>query len=78
MTISIAAAKNWVNVSARIAAENIDQTKIGNRPQVIPGARMWMIVTRKFSPLRMDERPKVMIAMLKKTCPLAFFTLSGG
>src|SRR5581483_11587851 len=76
--MSIAAAKNCVKVSASMAAANIDQTKIGRRPQVIPLARMWMMVTRKFRPPRIDDRPKVMIARLKKIWPYAFLTLSGG
>ncbi len=35
----------------------MDQTKSGNRPQVIPCARRrWMVVT-KFTPVRIDEKP---------------------
>ena len=49
---------------------NIDQTKMGRRPQVIPGARMKMIVTRKFRPPRMEVRPNVMMARLKRICAL--------
>ncbi len=45
---------------------------------VMPGARMKTIVTRKFRPPRMDERPKVMIARLKKIWPWALVVLSGG
>ena len=40
ITISIAAAKNWVKISASQLAAKIAQTKIGRRPQVMPGARM--------------------------------------
>ena len=36
-TMSIAAAKTWVNVRARMLVANIAQTKIGSRPQVMPG-----------------------------------------
>src|SRR3990172_5725614 len=77
VTNVMAAAKNCVNVSARMDAANMDQTNMGRRPQVIPGERRWVMVTRKFKPPRIEERPKVMIAMLKKIWPLAFLTLSG-
>ncbi len=57
---------------------NIAHTKIGSRPHVMPGARRWMIVTRKFSPPRMEDRPNVIIARQKNVCPAAFRRLSGG
>ncbi len=75
--MSIAAAKNCVNVRAMQLAATIDQTKIGMRIRLIPGARMKMTVTRKLRPPRIDERPKVMIARLKNIWPWAFVVLSG-
>ena len=35
----------------------IDQTNSGSRNQVIPGARSLWMVTMKFSPVRIDEKP---------------------
>ena len=46
-----------------------DQTKIGIFIRLMPGARMNMIVTRKLRPPRMDDSPKVMMAIVKKTWP---------
>ena len=40
----------------------IDQTNSGSRNQVIPGARIWWIVTMKFRPVRIDENPVMKIA----------------
>jgi hypothetical protein len=31
--------------------------KSGSRPQVIPGARILWIVTMKFSPVKIEEKP---------------------
>ncbi len=77
-TISSAAAKNWVKIRAIQLVAYIAHTKIGSRPQVIPGARRWWIVTRKFRPPRIDDSPKVMIARLNRTWPAALRTDSGG
>jgi hypothetical protein len=35
----------------------IDQTNSGSRNQVMPGARILWIVTMKFRPVRIDEKP---------------------
>ncbi len=34
------------------------QTNSGNRVQVMPGARIVCTVTRKFMPVRIDEKPR--------------------
>ena len=45
------------------------QTSSGIRQKVIPGARMVMIVTRKLSAARIEEKPANWTPMLKKLCP---------
>ena len=40
-----------------MAVASTDQTKIGRRDQVMPGARMVMIVTSRLSPSRHIDRP---------------------
>jgi hypothetical protein len=37
------------------------QTKIGSRHQVRPGARSLWTVTMKFSPVKIDENPEMMM-----------------
>ena len=72
------AAKNWVkNVEIQLAAKT-DQTKIGRRPQVMPGARILTTVTMKFRPPRMELTPNVMMLALKRIWPDALRTDSGG
>src|SRR2546423_15288292 len=44
-------------------------TSSGMRQKVMPGARMVMIVTRKFSAVAIDEAPANCTAMLKKVWP---------
>ena len=78
ITMSWEAAKAWVKVSERMDAANTDQTKMGSLPQVMPGARMKAMVTRKFSPPRMDDSPKVMMARANRSWPGAFTTDRGG
>jgi hypothetical protein len=77
-TIVRLAAKNCVKKVAIHAAENTDHTKIGTRPQLMPGARILIVVTMKLMPPRMDDRPNVMIDRLNMIWPAAFLTDSGG
>ena len=78
ITISRPKATNWVAVTAISDAPSTDQTKIGIRIRVIPGARSFRIVVVKFSPPNIDESPKVRNASRNKSWPLALTTLSGG
>ena len=43
------------------------QTNSGSRNQVIPGARILWIVTMKFSPVRIDEKPVMNTAIAAGT-----------
>ena len=52
-------ARTLVATSAIMDIATIDQTKIGTRPSVIPGARMLMNVARKLTAPRIDEIPTV-------------------
>ncbi len=45
------------------------QTSSGMRQNVMPGARMVMIVTRKLSAVMIDDVPAHCTAMLKNTAP---------
>src|SRR3954462_11605977 len=50
----------------------------GMRQNVIPGARMVMIVTRKFSAVAIDDAPANCTAMLKNVWPSGTSVDSGG
>ena len=71
-------ATNEVAVRLIIAAEKIPHTKIGSRPQVIPGARKVITVAMKFKPPRIEEIPKVIKARRNRRVPVALVTDRGG
>ena len=48
------------------------QTSSGMRQNVIPGARMVMIVTRKLSAVMIELAPAHCTAMLKKSVPMGW------
>src|SRR5256884_9945923 len=52
-------------------------TSSGSRQNVIPGARMVMIVTRKLSAVMIDDAPAHCTPMLKNTCPSGWWLASG-
>ena len=52
-------------------------TSSGIRQNVIPGARIVMIVTRKLSAVRIDEAPAHWTPMLKKIWPIGCSEASG-
>ena len=56
----------------------IDQTNSGRRNHVRPGARMRCVVTMKFRPVRIDEKP-VMNApsVVAKTCVFEYCVENG-
>ena len=49
--------------SARGSSAYSAQTKSGSRNHVIPGARIRWMVTMKFSPVRIDEKPVMKMPM---------------
>ena len=67
--------KNWApamnGVASTTSSEVVKfaQTSSGMRQNVMPGARIVMIVTRKLSAVRIDEAPAHWTPMLKNTWP---------
>ena len=57
--------------------EKLAHTSSGIRKKLIPGARMVMIVTRKFSAVAIDDAPANCTAMVKKDWPIGASTESG-
>ena len=51
------AAMNGVAITTSSEVEKLAQTSSGILKKVIPGARIVMIVTRKFSAVAIDEAP---------------------
>ena len=47
------------------------------RKKLIPGARIVMIVTRKFSAVAIDDAPANCTLIVKNTCPSGAVTESG-
>src|ERR1700753_3829225 len=66
---------NWTPEMNGVAAttgsdvERVAQTSSGIRQKVIPGARMVMIVTKKLSAVKIEEKPANWTPMLKKDRP---------
>src|SRR3954468_12394449 len=62
-------AMNGVAITTSSDVVKLAQTSSGMRQNVMPGARIVMIVTRKFSAVAIDEAPANCTARLKKVCP---------
>ena len=62
-------AMNGVAITTSSEVVKFAQTSSGIRQKVIPGARMVMIVTRKFSAVMIELAPAHWTAWLKKTAP---------
>ena len=60
---------NGVAITTSIEVVKFAQTSSGMRQNVIPGARIVMIVTRKLSAVMIDDAPAHWTAMLKKIAP---------
>src|ERR1700683_1835249 len=52
-------------------------TSSGRRKKLMPGARMVMIVTRKFSAVAIEEKPANWIPRVKKSWPIGIVVDSG-
>src|SRR6478672_10179602 len=63
------AAMNGVAITTSSEVEKFAHTSSGNRKKLIPGARMVMIVTRKFSAVAIDDAPASCTAIVKNNCP---------
>ena len=62
-------AMNGVAITTSSEVVKFAHTSSGIRQNVIPGARIVMIVTRKFSAVMIDDAPAHWTPWLKKTAP---------
>src|SRR5919205_119170 len=69
MTKNCEPAMNGVAMTTRSDVVKFAHTRRGIRQKVIPGARIVMIVTRKFSAVAIDDAPANCTPKLKKDCP---------
>src|SRR3982074_1501818 len=63
------AAMNGVAITTSSEVEKFAQTSSGMRKKLIPGARIVMIVTRKFRAVAIDDAPANCTPRVKNTCP---------
>src|SRR3989442_13332557 len=68
---------NGVALTTRSEVVKFAHTSSGMRQKVMPGSRMVMIVTRKFSAVAIEDAPANWIAMLKKVWPSGMWVESG-
>src|ERR1700749_3464389 len=71
------AAMNGVAMTTSSEVEKLAQTSSGMRKKLMPGARIVMIVTRKFSAGAIDEAPAHCTAIEKNSCPTGWVVDSG-
>src|SRR3954466_15724776 len=62
-------AMNGVAMTTSSEGVKFAHTSSGIRQNVMPGARIVMMVTRKFSAVAIDDAPANCTAMLKNVCP---------
>src|ERR687885_2367021 len=70
-------AMNGVAMTTSSEVVKLAQTSSGMRQNVMPGARIVMIVTRKLSAVAIDDAPANCTAMLKNVCPIGAWSDSG-
>src|ERR687883_222700 len=70
-------AMNGVAMTTSSEVEKFAHTSSGIRKKVIPGARIVMIVTRKFSAVAIEDAPANWTPRVKKTCPIGCVVDSG-
>src|ERR1700678_691866 len=68
---------NGVAMTTNSDVEKFAQTRSGIRKKLIPGARIVMIVTRKFSAVAIEEAPANCPPSVKNTCPIGSDVDSG-
>src|SRR5437764_6716637 len=68
---------NGVAMTTSSEVEKFAHTSSGIRKNDIPGARMVMIVTRKFSAVAIDDAPANCTPTVKNTCPIGEVSESG-
>ncbi len=70
-------ARTGVASTCMSAVAYMPQTKSGSRVQVTPGARIVCTVTRKFRPVRIDEKPRMKTPSVIEMTLLTVCTLYG-
>jgi hypothetical protein len=68
---------NGVAMTTSSEVEKFAHTSSGIRKNDIPGARIVMIVTRKFSAVAIDDAPANWTPIVKKICPIGASVESG-
>src|SRR5882724_12597554 len=68
---------NGVAMTTSSDVEKFAQTSSGIRQKLMPGARIVMIVTRKFSAVATDDAPANCTASVKNICPIGCDVDSG-
>src|SRR5215211_3194509 len=76
-TMNCEPAMNGVAITTSSEVVKLAQTRSGMRQNVMPGARIVMIVTRKFSAVATDDAPANWTATLKKSWPRGASVESG-
>src|SRR6478752_3978578 len=71
-------AMNGVAITTSIEVVKFAQTRSGIRQNVMPGARIVMIVTRKLSAVMIDEAPAHWTPWLKKMAPIGWWVEQSG
>src|SRR5205085_8496441 len=71
------AAMNGVAITTSEEVEKFAHTSSGMRKKLIPGARMVMIVTRKLSAVKIEEKPANWTPIEKNSCPVGIVVDSG-
>src|SRR3954470_14727862 len=64
-------------MTTRSEVEKFAQTSSGRRQKLMPGARMVMIVTRKFSAVAIDDAPANCTPIVKNSWPMGTSVDSG-
>jgi hypothetical protein len=70
-------AMKGVAITTRSEVEKFAHTSSGMRKKLIPGARIVMIVTRKLSAVKIEEKPANWTPMEKKSCPIGIVVDNG-
>jgi hypothetical protein len=68
---------NGVAMTTSSDVEKFAHTSSGIRKNDIPGARMVMMLTRKFSAVAIELAPANCTPIVKKSCPIGDVVLSG-
>src|SRR3954451_1518102 len=71
------AAMNGVAMTTSSDVEKFAHTSSGSRKNDMPGARIVMMVTRKFSAVAIDDAPANCTPTVKKICPIGEVSDSG-